>query len=98
MELGWLAAIGAILTAYVRVLGTSLGAGTSFVGPMAKQHRMAVLTVACVLVAIVSWFSDPLRRWVMYAALVLIVAGCVATIARRLKLIFGDLRAKGEKS
>lgn len=54
VEIGWLAAIGALLTAYVRVLGRSIGAGTYFVGPMAKQHRMAVLTAACFAVTIVA--------------------------------------------
>ena len=48
-DLGWLAAVVALLTAYVRVLGHSAGTPDFFVGPMAKQHRMAVLTVACAL-------------------------------------------------
>jgi len=39
--LGWLAALLAVLTAYVRVLGAASGAGHDFTGPMAKQHRMA---------------------------------------------------------
>ncbi|QOV89872.1 CDP-alcohol phosphatidyltransferase family protein [Humisphaera borealis] len=97
VELGWLAAIGAILTAYVRVLGRSIGAGTYFLGPMAKQHRMALLTAACVVAAVVAWFHDSARRWVMYGALLLIVVGCVFTILRRLGFIFRDMRAKGAK-
>lgn len=90
-ELGWLAAIAALLTAYVRVLGKSIGGGSHAIGPMARQHRMAVLTAGCLIAAIVGWFSLPMRRWVMYAALVVIVAGCVLTIVRRLRLIFGEL-------
>src|SRR3954451_22349143 len=39
--LGWLAATLAILTAYVRVLGVSVGTPAYYLGPMAKQHRMA---------------------------------------------------------
>ena len=35
--LGWCAAVLAVLTAYVRVLGGSLGVTQHFVGPMAKQ-------------------------------------------------------------
>ncbi len=46
-ELGWMAALAAALTAYVRVYGASCGLGHDFRGPMAKQHRMAVLTFAC---------------------------------------------------
>ena len=46
--LGWSAALLAIITAYVRVLGGSSGLTQDFCGPMAKPHRMAVLTAACV--------------------------------------------------
>ncbi|MDO4431362.1 MAG: CDP-alcohol phosphatidyltransferase family protein [Lonepinella koalarum] len=47
--LGWLAALLAMMTAYIRVFGGSLGFSQSFMGPMAKQHRMAVLTISCLL-------------------------------------------------
>ena len=49
--LGWLAAVLAVLTAYVRVLGGSLGVTQHFIGPMAKQHRMFALTIATLLSA-----------------------------------------------
>ena len=39
----------AVMTAYARVLGRSLGSGIYFIGPMAKQHRMATLSGACVI-------------------------------------------------
>ncbi len=45
--LGWLAALMAALTAYVRATGGALGLAQDFRGPMAKPQRMAVLTVAC---------------------------------------------------
>ena len=45
-------------TAYVRLLGGTMGVAQSFTGPMAKPHRMAVLTVACVLSAF-----EPLAGW-----------------------------------
>ena len=47
--LGWCAALLAMATAYVRVLGKACGAGVYFTGPMAKQQRMAVITVACAI-------------------------------------------------
>jgi len=47
--LGWCAALLAALTAYVRLLGGSCGLKQNFIGPMAKQHRMAVLTAMCLL-------------------------------------------------
>ncbi len=40
--LGWLAALAAAVTAYIRVLGGTFGLAQDFRGPMAKQHRMAV--------------------------------------------------------
>ena len=43
--LGFGAALLAVLVAYVRALGASVGAGQIFLGPMAKPHRMFVLTV-----------------------------------------------------
>jgi phosphatidylglycerophosphate synthase len=90
-EIGWIAAIAAMLTSYVRVLGRSLGAGTYIIGPMAKQHRMALLTGACLLAGCLAWVNLPLRRYTMLAALLLIIAGCAFTISRRLKLMFRDL-------
>lgn len=50
--LGWAAALIAVFVAYVRALGASVGAGQIVLGPMAKPHRMAVMTFACVLLAI----------------------------------------------
>jgi len=50
--LGWFSALMAVLTAYVRAVGGSLGLPQDFRGPMAKQHRMAVMTAGCLLGAI----------------------------------------------
>ena len=47
--LGWLAALLSALTAYIRVFGAALGFAQDFRGPMAKQHRMALLTAGCLL-------------------------------------------------
>jgi phosphatidylglycerophosphate synthase len=90
--LGWLAVALAILTAYVRVLGRSLGAGVYFTGPMAKQHRMATLTAANVLGAILTPWAW--HRWPLLIALGLIVVGSAGTCVRRLNLIAGELRRK----
>lgn len=59
-ELGWLAALAAALTAYVRVYGASCGLGHDFRGPMAKQHRMAVLTAACIATPLLPFALKPL--------------------------------------
>lgn len=82
--LGLLAACGALLTAYVRELGRAEGQKADFSGPMAKQHRMAVLTVALIGAA----FTLPL----ITAALWLIVAGTALTVARRSRRVILTLR------
>jgi len=87
--LGWLAALIAVLTAYVRILGHSAGTPDFFAGPMAKQQRMAVLTVACALCAVGGfwWLAPP----ILYVALLIIALGGAATVVRRLALILNAL-------
>ena len=92
-ELGWTAATMALLTAYVRTLGTAAGAAAHFVGPMAKPRRMHVLIAACLLSIVETAFGWP-EGWVMVVALVVIVAGGVVTILRRLRRITADLMAR----
>jgi phosphatidylglycerophosphate synthase len=75
-ELGWAAAVMAMSTAYVRALGGSIGLPQDFRGPMAKQHRMALLTLGC----IVSLFA-PAMPWVLGV----IVAGAALTAILRLR-------------
>ncbi|HVK18725.1 MAG TPA: CDP-alcohol phosphatidyltransferase family protein [Fimbriiglobus sp.] len=90
-ELGYLAAVAALLTAYVRALGKTAGAPAVFAGPMAKQHRMAVVTLAAVACAVLpnGWAeSYHVAGWVAGACL----AGTVVTVARRLVLIARHLR------
>lgn len=50
--LGFAAALMAVFVAYVRALGASVGAGQCFLGPQAKPHRMALMTVLAVAGAI----------------------------------------------
>jgi phosphatidylglycerophosphate synthase len=91
-DLGWLAGALAVLTAYVRLLGGTMGTRQYFIGPMAKQHRMAVMTVACMLATL-----EPLVGWngyVIVAALTLVIAGSIVTFARRTVLIVRDASAR----
>lgn len=92
MTLGWLAAVAALLTAYVRVLGGAVGLPQDFRGPMAKQHRMATTTAGCLAGAIESWFHRPPR--LLFIALALVVLGSAATIARRTSRIARGLRQR----
>ena len=91
-ELGWLAAILAVTTAYVRALGAAAGAQQYFLGPMAKPHRMAVLTVAALASAVGEWFG--LHGVLIAVAFGIIVIGCLVTIARRCTHIVRELEAK----
>ncbi len=96
-ELGYLAAIGALLTAYVRAEGKVAGAPQEFCGPMAKQQRMAVLTIACLYAALVPAAWQPHveglpGRGIIAAALALIALGSFVTALRRLWRIGNALR------
>jgi phosphatidylglycerophosphate synthase len=97
VALGYVGTILAIFTAYVRAAGKIAGACNEFCGPMAKQHRMLVVTVACVYSAVVprSWqifHFDNAKLGVMGIALFVIVVGCLITVVRRLNRIARALR------
>jgi phosphatidylglycerophosphate synthase len=90
--LGYIATVLAILTAYVRAAGKIAGAPNEFCGPMAKQHRMLVITVGCLYSAVSprSWqrfHLDTFDVGVMSLTLTLIISGCAVTLSRRLKRI-----------
>jgi phosphatidylglycerophosphate synthase len=92
IELGWAAACFAVLTAYVRELGAARDAPADYSGPMAKQHRMAVITAAA-LIAIVE------MRWgwrgeTMGYALGLIALGAAFTAGRRCRNIVKALKSR----
>ncbi len=92
LPLGWSCAVLAMATAYVRLLQGTLTGQQSFVGPMAKQHRMAVLTLGT-LIALVERLAgrEPVAvKW----ALIVILFGAAFTFVRRLGLIVTYLKAK----
>ncbi|HEX6833135.1 MAG TPA: CDP-alcohol phosphatidyltransferase family protein [Rudaea sp.] len=91
--LGWLGALLAVLTAYVRVLGGSLGQAQDFRGPLAKAQRMALLTIACVAGAIETFWDS--ERYALQIAAVLIVAGSLFTCMTRTRAIATRLREGG---
>lgn len=91
-ELGWMAAVLAVITAYVRALGASMGAGQHFLGPMAKQQRMGLMTGACIIAAAAPCFS--LLAQIIRVALGLIIVGCLITIFRRCARIAQEMESK----
>lgn len=88
--LGYLAALFAMMTAYVRVLGASMGAGSSFAGPMAKQHRMAVLTTTLLLTPVEYHFIDH-NFYLLQGALWMTCIGSVLTVLNRTRIIYNTM-------
>jgi len=87
--IGWLSAILAVLTAYIRTLAVSIGAPVNFSGPMAKQHRMATITVACLISAFENYFWK--QSYALFGALIIIIIGCVITVYRRITFAYNFL-------
>lgn len=90
--LGWAAAVLALFTAYVRILGGSLAVTQHFIGPMAKQHRMFTLTVVTLLAAVETLLGMPPRA--IRIGLGLIVAGSIVTAFRRTRRIAREVNAR----
>jgi len=88
--LGWLGALLAALTAYIRVFGGSLSFAQDFRGPFAKQQRMAVLTVACIAGAAETYWHP--QRYALLAAAASIAAGALLTCVTRTRGIARLLR------
>jgi phosphatidylglycerophosphate synthase len=92
ISIGWYGALTAAITAYIRVLGGALGLKQEFRGPMAKQHRMAVVTAGCVLGAIELWTVG--SHWILMAAAWIIAIGSTITCCTRTLAIARQLRSK----
>lgn len=92
--IGWVAALGAMLTAYLRAFGGTQGLAQDFCGPMAKPQRMAVLTLGLIVAAIESASNGTFYSLWMAAGLILL--GLVWTSCRRTARIVRQLQAGGE--
>jgi phosphatidylglycerophosphate synthase len=90
--LGWLAACGALMTAFIRMHGASLIDTHDFQGPQAKPHRMAVATLACLLMMI------GVKIPVIAASLGFMVAGIAFTIVKRLRTLSHALHERALKA
>lgn len=95
--LGYLAACLALFTAYVRAVGKAGGANQEYSGPMAKPHRMFVITVVAIYCAITPFDWQPVivfeNAGIVAMALAIVIAGCVVTSARRIYRIARQLEA-----
>ena len=82
----------AVMTAYTRVLGAAIGTKHYFSGPMAKQHRMALLSLTVILLPI---FRGSLAGGsAIKIALIVICLGCALTVIRRLMQISSELKSR----
>ncbi len=89
---GWVAAVAALMTAYVRELGRGLGAPADFGGPFAKQQRMRAVVAGALLGA-----AEPL--WggageALFAVVAVVAVGTILTAVLRLARLGAWLRAR----
>lgn len=99
---GWAAAVLALLVAYTRAIAASVGAGQLFHGPMAKPHRMALLTLVSLMAIVLpsSWlqaikvFDRPIG--LLEVSLWIIVVGSAITVVRRLQAAANHLTIHGK--
>lgn len=86
IALGFIAAIAAMFTAYIRTVGKVAGASQQFCGPMAKPQRMNVIVGVALLCATIP------TDWAPLVGLILITVGSLMTAIRRLTRIAIELR------
>ena len=95
---GYWAAIFALLTAYVGMLGQAVGVHREFSGVMSKPWRMVALHAGAWCAVIAAALADgPVRLGplsVMDCTCIVIVAGCIQTITVRLRGMIQALRRK----
>ncbi len=94
---GYLAAALAVFVAYVRTMAKAAGAPNDFCGPMAKQQRMFIVTLAALFMGLApsNWREPFWNAWtVPSAALALISIGCVITAIRRIGRAARTLRTR----
>ena len=92
------AAIFALLTAYVGMFGQAVGVQREFSGVMSKPWRMVALHLgAWIALGCLSWNNRDVfagNLTVLDWTCLVVIAGCVQTIAVRLKRIMAALRKK----
>ena len=96
--LGYWAAIFALLAAYVGIFGQAIGGRREFGGWMSKPWRMVALHLGAWITLALLWWSDGNVRFYHLSVLdwtcLIVVAGCVQTIAVRLIRIMAAVQDK----
>ncbi|MEO1724082.1 MAG: CDP-alcohol phosphatidyltransferase family protein [Pseudomonadota bacterium] len=93
--LGWAAAALAILTAYLREAGVSLGLPPDFRGPFAKPQRMAGIAAGAILAAFLLILNTSHAPSAFSAALWLVTLGTALTALRRALTLRAALITRG---
>ncbi|MCC9608470.1 CDP-alcohol phosphatidyltransferase family protein [Blastopirellula sp. JC732] len=95
---GMAAALIAVFVAYVRAIGASVGVGQVFLGPFAKQQRMALMTLTCVACALLPDAWQPIhsdtQMGIAAVALLIVCLGGLVTAVRRLSVIANRMRER----
>jgi phosphatidylglycerophosphate synthase len=96
--IGYWAAIFALLTAYVGMFGQAVGVQREFSGVMSKPWRMVMLHLGAWITLSCLWWNAGTVRFgsltVLDWACLMVIAGCLQTMATRLKRIMAALREK----
>jgi phosphatidylglycerophosphate synthase len=96
--LGYAAALIALATAYVRAVGKYTAGVQEFCGPMAKQQRIFLVTLAALYGAVIDPRQAPIESRLgptpVTITLFLIIVGGIVTIVRRLRRIDAALRGE----
>jgi phosphatidylglycerophosphate synthase len=91
--IGYWAAILAVLTAYVGLFGQAVGRRREFGGVMSKPWRMVLLSLGAWTTWLCgSYLDGKIDYTVLDWTCLLVIAGCVQTIAVRLKRITASLK------
>jgi phosphatidylglycerophosphate synthase len=95
---GYWAAIFAVLTAYIGMFGQAVGVQREFSGLMSKPWRMVTLHIgAWITLGLIWWGNGKIQLGglsVLDWTCLVVIAGCVQTIAVRLKRILRALAAQ----
>jgi len=98
---GYWAAIFALLTAYVGMMGQAVGVQREFSGVMSKPWRMVVLHIgAWITFAMIVWNESHVHLGALTVldwTCIIVIIGCVQTITVRLKRILIALKQKRGK-
>jgi len=83
--LGWIGALLAAITAYIRTTGGALGFPQDFSGVQSKPKRMFVMTVGLLVAALWPWWAN---AWyaLQVAIWIIVVGSAITCVTRTLKL------------